>query len=90
MALNRSAVIIRLFFQLSGPHPVSSTLGLTKNMEYELIHQDAAGTKTTSVDRISFLAFVKHATFAGINRQFFRHLPFRYSGLFFEFAPSFF
>lgn len=58
-------------------------------MEYKLIHQDAAGKKTTSVDCISFLAFVKHATFAGINRQFFPRLPFRYSGLFFEFAPSF-
>jgi hypothetical protein len=59
-------------------------------MEYVLIHQDAAGKKTTSVGHISFLAFVKHATFAGINRQFFPHLPFRYSSLFFEFAPSFF
>ncbi|MDO8343490.1 MAG: hypothetical protein Q7T48_09850 [Cellvibrio sp.] len=59
-------------------------------MEYELIHQDVVGNKTTSIDRISFLAFVKHATFAGINRRFFPHLPFRYSGLFFEFAPSFF
>lgn len=58
-------------------------------MEYELIHQDAAGNTTTSVDHISFLAFVKHATFAGINRRFFTRLPFRYSGFFFEFAPSF-
>lgn len=59
-------------------------------MEYELIHQDAAGKKTTSVGHISFLTFVKHATFAGINHLFFPRLPFRYSGLFFEFAPSFF
>lgn len=59
-------------------------------MKYELIHQDATGKKTTSVGHISFLAFVKHATFAGINRQFFPRLPFRYFGLFFEFAPSFF
>ena len=59
-------------------------------MEYELIHQDAAGKKTTSINRMSFLAFVKHATFAGINRSFFPHLPFRYSSLFFEFIPSFF
>lgn len=59
-------------------------------MEYKLIHQDAADKITISVDHISFLAFVKHATFAGINRRFFSHLPFRYSGLFFEFMPSFF
>ena len=58
-------------------------------MKYELIHQDAAGKKTTSIGDISFLAFVKHATFAGIDRHFFPHLPFRYFGLFFEFAPSF-
>lgn len=65
-------------------------LGPRKNMKYELIHLDAAGKKTTSTDRISFLAFVKHATFAGINRRFFPLLPFRYTGLFFEFVPSFF
>lgn len=59
-------------------------------MKYELIHQDAAGKITTSVDHISFLAFVKHATFAGIKSRFFPRLPFRYSSLFFEFISSFF
>ena len=61
-----------------------------KHMKYKLIHQDSAGKKETSVDRISFLAFVKHATFAGINRRIFPQIPFRYSSLLFEFAPSFF
>lgn len=58
-------------------------------MQYKLIHQDAAGNKFTSANRISLLAFVKHAAFAGINRSFFPGLPFRYSSLFFEFAASF-
>lgn len=44
-------------------------------MEYSLTYQDATGKKTEYDDRISFLAFVKHATFAGINRPLFAHLP---------------
>ncbi|MCO4311349.1 hypothetical protein [Pectobacterium versatile] len=59
-------------------------------MKYELIHQNATGKITTSVNQISFLAFIKHATFAGIGSPFFKHLPFRYLSLFFEFVPSFF
>lgn len=58
-------------------------------MEYQLIHQDAAGAKISSTGRISLLAFAKHATFAGINHRFFAQLPFRYASLFLEFAPSF-
>ncbi|WP_194715873.1 hypothetical protein [Noviherbaspirillum soli] len=58
-------------------------------MQYELIFQNASGNKSTAIGQISFLEFVKHATFAGINRPFFPHLPFRYLGLFFEFIPSF-
>lgn len=59
-------------------------------MDYILIHQDAAGNTTTSKNQISWLAFVKHATFAGIERPFFSTLPLRYTSLLFEFAPSFF
>lgn len=58
-------------------------------MEYKLIHKDISGNKTTSVGIISFLSFVKHATFAGINRHYFTRLPFRYLSLLFDFAPSF-
>lgn len=58
-------------------------------MKYQLIYQSKAGKKISSTGHISFLAFVKHATFAGIDRSFFPRLPFRYSSLFFEFALSF-
>lgn len=59
-------------------------------MKYELIHKDAIRIITPSDDRISFLAFIKHATFAGIGSRFFLYLPFRSLSLFFEFVPSFF
>ncbi|HDG7829995.1 TPA: hypothetical protein PCJ94_003937 [Klebsiella quasipneumoniae] len=36
-------------------------------MKYELIHLDNKGLIKTSHGDISFLAFVKHATFAGYN-----------------------
>ncbi len=59
-------------------------------MKYELTHQDASGNKENSVGQISFLAFVKHATFAGIDRPFFSGLPFRYFSIFLDYSPSFF
>ena len=59
------------------------------NMKYSLIHQDSSGNKTTTVEKISYLAFIKHATFAGINTKFFPQLPFRYLSILFEFAPHF-
>lgn len=59
-------------------------------MKYELTHQDSKGKIKTTSAEISFLAFVKHATFAGINRPSFPGLPFRYASIFFDFMPSFF
>lgn len=59
-------------------------------MEYKLIHLDNKGLIKTSLGDISFLAFVKHATFAGLeNPRIILH-PLRYSGFFFDFASSFF
>lgn len=58
-------------------------------MEYELTHQDITGKINRENGEISLLAFTKHATFAGINHNFFPHAAFRYASLFLEFAPSF-
>ena len=54
-------------------------------MKYQLIHRDGAGKCIESQDYISYLAFIKHLTFAGINSSFFPCLPFRYSAYFLEF-----
>jgi hypothetical protein len=59
-------------------------------MNFELLHQDATGQQTKSIESISFLAFVKHATFAGFNHRFFPALFFRYPSIFFEFVPLFY
>jgi len=56
---------------------------------YKLIHQDGNGQKTTTLETISFLAFVKHATFAGISNGFSPGMLFRYASQFFDFYPSF-
>lgn len=59
-------------------------------MEYELIHLDNKGLIKTSHGEISFLAFIKHATFAGLEGSHVLLHPLRYTSFFCEFAPSFF
>lgn len=59
-------------------------------MKYELIHLDNKGLIKTSHGDISFLAFVKHATFAGLTNPHVILHPFRYTSFFCDFAPSFF
>ena len=53
-------------------------------MQFTLIHQDAAGTKTTANRSISFLQLAKHLTFAGIDRTYFLGMPCRYLSNFFD------
>lgn len=64
-------------------------------MNFKLIYKDSQGTKTTSSFRIPFLAFVKHATFAGINHTVYPyyqhpHYLFRFLSALYEFFPSFY
>lgn len=53
-------------------------------MQFNLTYQDAAGVKTNSSRAISFLQLAKHMTFAGIDKAYFRALPFRYLANFFD------
>ncbi|MEZ2827769.1 hypothetical protein [Serratia liquefaciens] len=59
-------------------------------MKYELIHLDNKGLIKNSHGDISFLAFIKHATFAGLGSHNVILHPLRYTSFFCDFAPSFF
>ncbi|HDT0625536.1 hypothetical protein [Morganella morganii] len=59
-------------------------------MKYELIHLDNKGSIKTSHGDISFLAFIKHATLAGLENPYVILNPLRYIHFFCEFTPSFF
>ncbi|MEB7888770.1 hypothetical protein NGK36_05600 [Hafnia alvei] len=58
-------------------------------MKYELVHLDSKNKISTTSGDISFPAFIKHATFAGINNPYHILHPFRYTSFFFDFIPSF-
>jgi hypothetical protein len=59
-------------------------------MKYELIHLDNKGLIKTSHADICFLAFIKHATFAGLKSPSIIPYLLRYTSFFCDFAPSFF
>lgn len=58
-------------------------------MKYELIHLDSKNKISITSGDISFLAFIKHATFAGINYPYHILHACRYASFFFDFIPSF-
>lgn len=51
-------------------------------MKCELIHLDSKNKISTTSGDISFLAFIKYATFAGINTPYHILHPFRYASFF--------